>query len=194
LFVNDFDGNGKAEQIICTFNGDDNYPMALRHDLVMQLPHLKKKILKYNAYQNATMNDLFSEEEMKNTITLKAQTFESVVLINDGKGKLEMKPLPKIAQASPIYAILAKDVDNDGNVDILLGGNLYGAKPEVGRYDANQGLMLKGDSTGNFTALTSAQSGFFVDGEMRDLVAIKVGNKTVIMAARNNDSLVLFEE
>lgn len=193
LFVNDFDKNGTAEQIICTYNGDNNYPMALRHDMVMQMPHLKKRFLKYNAYQNATINDLFSEEEMKNTITLKAQTFESMILLNDGKGKFEMKSLPKAAQTSPVYAILVKDVDGDDNLDILLGGNLYGAKPEVGRYDANNGLVLKGDGKGDFTIISSARSGFFVDGEMRDLVTLQVGNREVIVAARNNDSLVIFE-
>ena len=193
LYVNDFDKNGTAEQIICTYNGDNNYPLVLRHDLVMQMPHLKKRFLKYGAYRNATINDLFSEAEMENTITLKAHTFESVILINNGKGNFEMKALPKAVQTSPIYAILVKDVDGDNNLDVLLGGNLYGAKPEVGRYDANNGLILKGDGNGNFTPIISAQSGFFVDGEMRDLKSVTVGGRDVIVAARNNDGLVVFE-
>jgi len=31
------------EQIICTYNGEKSYPMALRHDLIQQIPNLKKK-------------------------------------------------------------------------------------------------------------------------------------------------------
>jgi len=45
MYVNDFDQNGTLEQIICTYNGDKSYPMALRHDLLQQLPLLKKKYL-----------------------------------------------------------------------------------------------------------------------------------------------------
>ena len=34
------------------------------------------------------------------------------------------------------------DVNKDGNLDIVLGGNFYRAKPVVGRYDASFGLFL----------------------------------------------------
>ena len=34
--------------------------MALRHDLVMQMPGLKKKYLKYNSYKNQTVHDIFN--------------------------------------------------------------------------------------------------------------------------------------
>jgi len=193
IYINDFDRNGTAEQIICVYNGDNSYPLNLRHNLVMQMPHLKKKYLKYESYANQTIDSIFTKEEMENTVIWKAQTFESGILINDGKGNFTFKTLPKAAQSSPVYAILVKDVDGDDNLDILLGGNLYAAKPEVGRYDANNGLLLKGDGNNNFTALSTGQSGFFVDGEMRDLANIKVGNRNVIMAIRNNDSVVLFE-
>jgi len=45
LYVNDFDQNGTVEQVICTYNGDIQYPMVLRHDLVTQIPSLRKKYL-----------------------------------------------------------------------------------------------------------------------------------------------------
>jgi hypothetical protein len=193
IYINDFDGNGTAEQLICTFNGDNSYPLVLRHNLVMQMPHLKKKYLKYESYVNQTIDSIFTKAEMENTVIWKANTFETGILINDGKGNFTFKALPKAAQTSPTYAILVKDIDGDNHLDILLGGNLYGAKPEVGRYDANNGLVLKGDGKNNFTAISTVNSGFFVDGEMRDLTTIKVGGKEVIMAVRNNDSVVLFE-
>src|SRR5690606_20600159 len=43
MYVNDFDQNGTIEQIICRYEGDKSYPMVLRHDLVSQIPSLKKK-------------------------------------------------------------------------------------------------------------------------------------------------------
>ena len=58
------------------------------------------------------------------------------------------------AQLSPMYGIAAEDFDKDGNIDILMGGNFYQSKPEVGIYDASYGILLKGDGKGNFTAVT----------------------------------------
>ncbi len=193
IYINDFDRNGTAEQIICTYNGDNSYPLVLRHNLMMQMPHLKKKYLKYESYKNQTVDMIFSEAEMKNTVIHKVQTFESSILINDGKGNFTVKALPKAAQSAPVYAILLKDVDNDDNLDILLGGNLYAAKPEVGRYDANYGLLLKGNGKGDFESIATTKSGFFVDGEMRDLESLKVGNREVIVAVRNDDGIIVFE-
>ena len=40
-----------------------------------------------------------------------------------------------------VYAI-EDDFDADGDLDLVLGGNLYRAKPEVGIYDASHGLYL----------------------------------------------------
>jgi hypothetical protein len=193
IYINDFDENGTAEQIICVYNGDNSYPMTLRHDLVKQMPSLKKKYLKYESYKNQTIDMIFSKAEMENTVIRKVQTFESAILINDGKGNFTIKALPKAAQNSPIYAILIKDVDNDNHLDILLGGNLYAAKPEVGRYDANYGLLLKGNGKGDFEPIATTKSGFFVDGEMRDLASVKIGNRSVILAVRNHDGILIFE-
>ena len=37
MYVNDFDLNGTVEQIICTYDGDKSYPLALKHDLTRQI-------------------------------------------------------------------------------------------------------------------------------------------------------------
>ena len=44
MYVSDFDENGTIEQIVCCYNGDKQYPMALRHDLMGVLPYLKKNM------------------------------------------------------------------------------------------------------------------------------------------------------
>ena len=58
LYVNDFDQNGSAEPILCTYIGDKSYPLALKHDLVMQLPVLKKKYVAYESYKDQDVIDL----------------------------------------------------------------------------------------------------------------------------------------
>ena len=74
-----------------------------------------------------------------------------------------------------------------------MGGNLYGVKPEVGRYDANYGLFLKGRGDNTFEAEFPKASGFRTIGEVRDLTLVKVGKKELILVAKNNDKMQIFE-
>jgi len=193
MYVNDFDKNGSIEQIICTYNGDKSYPMALRHDLISQMPSLKKKYLKYEDYKDATIDDIFTADQLKDAIKLEAYRFSTSLMLNEGKGKFKIMDLPIEAQFSPMYGICTGDFDHDGNEDVLLGGNLYRVKPEVGRYDASYGVFLKGDGKGKFESLRPSESGFFVDGEVRDIKKITIANVDYILVARNNDSPLLFK-
>ena len=192
MHVNDFDRNSAVEQIVCVYAGEESYPLALRHDLVKQLPGLKKKYLKYDSYVNQTMEDIFTEEQRENMLTLKATEMRSMVLLNNG-GNFEMKPLPAQAQLAPIYAIESLDFNKDGNLDLLLGGNLYNVKPEVGRYDATDGIVLLGNGDGSFQHLDDIESGFIAPGEIRAIRKITIAGKESILVARNNDTPLIFQ-
>ena len=193
MYVSDFDKNGSIEQIICTYNGEKSYPMVLRHDLIQQIPSLKKKYLKYESYKDQTIADIFTPEQLSEAIKLEAFDLSSSVAINDGKGKFTLKHLPIDAQLSPMYGLMIDDVDHDGNQDVMMGGNLYKVKPEVGRYDASYGVFLRGDGKGNFISVKPKDSGFFVDGEVRDIKKIKIGNSEFLLVARNNDTPLMFK-
>ncbi len=193
MYVNDFDDNGTIEQIVCQYNGNKSYPMVLRHDLVALLPFLKGKYLKYDRYKEQTINDIFSKDQLKNAVKLEAFLFESSVFINNKNGTFTRKALPAEAQLSPVYGIVCNDYDGDGKKDLLLGGNFYAAKPEVGIYDASYGLFLNGDGKGNFNAVTSASSGINVKGEVRNIVEIqsKKGQKKLVFLL-NNEAPVIY--
>lgn len=193
MYVGDFDSNGSLEQIVCTYNGNTSYPMALRHDLVQQIPSLKKKFLKYESYKDATITDVFTPEQLAGALKLDAFELASGILLNDGKGHFEFRRLPMEAQFSPMFAICTGDFDHDTKPDIIMGGNLYKTKPEVGRYDASFGVFLKGDGRGNFNAVKTTESGFLVDGEVRDIKKIRIGKADCLLVTRNNDSPVIFK-
>ena len=192
MYVNDFDQNGTVEQIICKYEAGRSYPMVLRHDLVRQIPSLKKKYLKYESYKGQSIADMFTRSQMTGSVRLEARILETSVLINDGRGAFELRSLPLEAQLAPVYAIAADDFDGDGIVDLVLGGNLYRVKPEVGRYDASRGLFLKGRGDGSFDVWPAGRSGIHIDGELRDLVVLRVGAEFVLLGARNSDSLVAY--
>lgn len=192
LHINDFDKNGSIEQILCRYEGDKSYPLALRHDIFKQLPHLKKKYLKYENYANQTIEDIFSEEERQNMLSLTADNMKTVVLINEGS-KFRSLDLPKEVQFSPVHAILMYDFNGDGKLDILMGGNFDDVKPEVGRYDASQGFLLLANASGTYDYTSNHISGFEVEGEVRDLEIIEISSKPHVLVARNNDTCLLYE-
>ena len=191
LHINDFDRNGAIEQILCTYQGDKSYPLVLRHDLLKQLPGLKKRLLKYENYALNGIEEIFSPKERERMLTLQVKEMETCIFMNDG-GTFNKRALPPEVQYAPIYATLADDFDQDGHLDLLLGGNLYEAKPEVGRYDASRGAFIKGDGKGNFQWIENSQSGFIVEGQVRDIKKIKLKSKEAVVVFRNNDSPKVF--
>jgi hypothetical protein len=194
MFVNDFDGNGKLEQIVSQHEGSKSYPMVLRHDLVALLPGLKSKYLKYERYKQQTIEDIFTKSELKNAIKLEAYTLETTVFINNQKGGFIKKPLPLEAQFAPVYGIKCEDFDDDGKKDLILGGNFFAAKPEVGIYDASYGLMLKGDGNGNMKTLSHQRSGVLVRGEVRYIENVKGRNSEKLIFFLNDSAPVIFEK
>lgn len=192
MYINDFDKNGQVEQIICIYNGDAAYPLVLRKDLIAQIPELKKKYLRFANYKEQTIHDMFSEQQVKEAIHHEVYETKTSVLLNDGNGKFSLSALPKEAQYAPVFGMLIDDFDKDGNKDILLGGNFYRSKPEVGIYDGSYGTFLKGDGKGGFSYVPPSKSGFFVIGEIRELMTMKTQGEHLVFVLKNNDDLEIF--
>ena len=172
MYVNDFDDNGDIEQIIFQYNGDESYPISLRHDLVMQMPILKKKYLKYENYKNQTVNDIFDQEKINNSKINKVFDLETSIYISDDSLNFKKTILPVDVQFSTTNAISIADYNNDSFKDILIGGNLYRVKPEMGKYDAQYGLVLLGDKDGKFKKMNSIESGINFVGQVREFLSI----------------------
>ena len=56
-----------------------------------------------------------------------------------------------MAQLSPVYSIISDDFNNDGFIDILLGGNLSEIKPEFGPSKASYSSLFLETNTINFS-------------------------------------------
>jgi len=200
LYLSDFDKNGDLDPILTYYKlnergGRESYPLALKDELISQILPLKRKYLKYEDYAEKTIRDIFTPEELQGAKVLEATNLHSCFIENKGNGNFEMKPLPTLAQLSPVFCFLVLDYDKDGNKDLLLAGNFTAVKPEIGNYDASYGLLLKGDGKNNFTPIPVSQSGFFVQGEVRDMVSLKLANqKEVMVIAKNNDKVQVLEK
>lgn len=101
-----------------------------------------------------------------------------------------MEPLPDIAQYSAINGMITDDFDGDGNLDICMNTNDYGTVPSYGRYDALDGLILKGDGKGKFTPLSILQSGIFIPENGKALVKLRGSDGKYLIAASQNKGLL----
>jgi hypothetical protein len=175
-------------------NGEKKeFPVQGRDDILKQMISLKKKFTNYKSYATATMDEILSPEQRQGALRLKANMLKSCYLRNDGNGKFTLIPLPIEAQVSVLNGMQAGDFDGDGNLDVVINGNDYGTDVSIGRYDALNGLMLKGDGKGNFKPLTILQSGIYIPGNGKALVKMRSKNGDLLLAAsQNKDSLKVF--
>ncbi|MFV8335388.1 VCBS repeat-containing protein [Flavobacterium sp. RSP29] len=188
LFTNDFDNNGTIEQIATRSIEGRDLPINLKQELAKQIPSIKKKNLSYADYSKKTFQELFAKEVVDNSIQKTVNFQESVIAINKGNGKFEIKALPKEVQFSCVNTISTMDVNNDGILDLILGGNQYEFKPQFSRLDANYGSVLLGNKNGTFSWVPYSQSGFFIKGEVKQVRIIQDKNKTVSIIAVVNDN------
>ena len=199
IIAKDIDENGLMDPMVfCYMTGDDgirkSFPIASRDDLVSQVITMRKKFPTYKSYGLAAMDDIWNQAAKNDAIILKATEMRSSYIENKGNGKFEIKPLAIEAQASPIYGMVSEDIDDDGNLDLLLVGNDYGMDSYSGRHDAFSGLCLQGDGTGKFKTLPLAKTGFFVNGDAKGLTKIHSSkNKDLLIATQNQDDLLVFE-
>lgn len=195
LFIDDFDHNGHTDCIAAYYKTDGkSYPFNLRDDIIGQLPYLKKRFLKYNDYAGKTIDQVFTKDELSHAEKLTVDETRSCIFLNNHNGNFNKIPLPTMAQISPVFGILVTDLNGDGIEDIFLGGNFYGLKPEVGRFDASYGVTFLGNKEHGFNYVKPTESGLFIKGEVRDVKLIPTPKANYILIARNNDSLQIFKK
>lgn len=194
MWINDFDNNGTIEQIITRYRDGGDYPIHMKKELTGQLVSLKKENLKASDYAARTVEELFPKEIIENSIVKTARISETVIAINEGGGKFTIKKLPVQTQLSCVCGIACTDVNNDGNLDIIMGGNNYEFKPQFSRLDANYGSVLLGDGKMGFEWQDYDKSGFFVRQEIKHLKTFSdKDGKQYLIAAINNDKPKIYK-
>lgn len=186
IYINDFDKNQKADIVLSYYNDGEQYPVRGRECSSQQIPAIKTKFKNYESFSEATLVDVYTKQDLENSVHYQIKSFASVYLENRD-GKFISHNLPVEAQISSINQILVRDFNNDNNLDVLLAGNLYVSEVETTRNDAGVGQLLLGDGNGNFDSVSTADSGFFTPGDVKDMATIKVGEDEYIISAKNDD-------
>ncbi len=201
IYGKDFNSDGNYDAIPSVYykskegeSAKREVPFNGKDDLSKQLITMRKKFVRYNTLGLASIKEVLSEEDLKDALILKANYLKTSFVENLGNDTFKIKALPMEAQTAPVLGMLTEDFDNDGNLDVLMVGNDFGAEVSVGRYDAFNGLFLKGNGKGDFKATTLPESAFVVLGDAKGLVKVKnPQGKTLIMATQNRGDLKTFQ-
>ena len=87
------------------------------------------------------------------------------------------------------------DFNQDGNLDVLLGGNFTASRVKFGHYDAIKGVCFLGDGSGQFSYLDASESGLMVSGEVRDIQKITSPNgEEYFVFSRNNNTPKIYKQ
>ncbi|WP_290795404.1 VCBS repeat-containing protein [Flavihumibacter sp. UBA7668] len=188
MYVNDFDANGKKEQILTYYiEGKENI-FANKMELEKQLPYLKKKFLFAGDFAKADINEIIDQSKLDDSKLFYATSFNSGYLLNKGNWKFEWHSFPWEVQLSPFRSTELTDVNQDGWLDLLVGSNFYANSIQMGRNDAGTGAVLINERGRGFRY---ADWSPVVKGELRRISKIQLDKEPAFLIARNNDSLKL---
>lgn len=190
IYLNDFDGNQSSDIVLSYKKGETEFPVRGRQCSSQQMPAIKSKFKDYNSFASANLKQIYTSKLLKESLSYEITSFESVYLENDN-GTFKSRPLPQLAQLSSINQFVVDDFNSDGNLDVVLAGNLYNAEVETPRGDASFGLYLQGDGTGNFDPKTMMESGLKIIGDVRGMEEISIGGKKHLLVAKNDAMMQL---
>lgn len=188
VYASDFDASGSNDIVLSYYDNEKLVPVRGRECSSRQMPFLKEKFPTYDAFGKASVNDIFNEDQLKKSTHLKANTFATTFFENKS-GHFIAQPMQTEIQFSSVNAILIEDLDVDGNIDILMAGNLYGSEVETPRNDASHGLFLKGKSKGKFDLIKTNKSGLMLQGEVKHIKTITINKRKNIIAVKNSGAL-----
>ena len=198
LYYNDFDDNGKKEQVLTYYLDGHEIPFANKDELQKQIPLIKKRFLYAEDFARASLNEIFSEDKLMTSDVLSADYFSNSILLNNGNlpaGKAGLNfitaPMPWLAQLSPYKDAVVINANDDNLPDILLVGNFYDNNIQMGRNDADFGTILINKGDGKFAC--ESINGLEIKGQVRHIKKINIGKQEAYILVRNNDSVMVIK-
>lgn len=190
LVAPDIDQNGRLDPLLSYYIQGKSYPLASRDELLEQVVPLRKKFVYYKDYADLTVADFVPAAKLKSAVHLQATTLQSKILWNHGNNRFSYETLPDPFQFSAIQAVTPVGVDGEGKKQWMVAGNFEPYRVQMGPSDAGMGLILKAGRGSSYSFLTPAQTGTYLNGDVRKMVIAK-GNKdqSFLITATNNSQV-----
>ncbi len=192
IYAADFTGDRSTDIVLTQEIGGTEYPLFGLAKLSPSIYTLAIRFASYASFATVPVGRMFDAAQLRQAVHYQTDNLASLYLQNTGGGAFTATPLPTLAQIAPIRGIVAEDVDGDGRLDVIVAGNLFDTEPNTPRLDAGNGLWLKGDGRGGFTAIPPATSGFLAPGNVTGLALIHTPAGKAVLVANHGDSLQAF--
>jgi hypothetical protein len=193
MWLNDFDQNGSIDQFRTILTDGKDIPIFVKKDVTEQFPALKKENLKNTDYARKTIQQIFNSKFIETASVREVNYTSSVIALSDGKGGFTIKKMPQKLQFSSVNAVCITDINSDGKLDIVAGGNKSNFPPQFGRLDASRGSILINTGNGEFEELLPDHSGLNLHGDVRDIQEVKGKSRRYLLATINDKMPVLYE-
>jgi hypothetical protein len=194
LYVSDFDSDGRLDLVEAKFEGEKCFPIRGRSCSSRSMPFIQGKFETYHDFAIAGLEDIYSKNSLESADRFEVTRLESVVLINDGHAKFQVRALPRMAQASPGFGLVLTDFDADGRCDVAMVQNFMHPQPETGQMDGGLGLLLAGDGRGGFKPIEPSRSGLVVTGQGMGMATVDIdedGRPDLAIATNDGPAILL---
>ncbi len=191
IYADDMDANGKDEIVLTNFIAGQRHSIYWREELVASVPRWSTIFPDNKTYASADIG-LLKENMPPDGLVLEVTDLQTSLFENVGDGTFRQRPLPPEAQFSPVNDIVIRDVDGDGILDVLMAGNDYTTRPQIGPANGGRGLVLMGKGRLDLQALSPEVSGLYLPGDARKIKIVHTVNGPVLVAGNNNGLLSVF--
>jgi hypothetical protein len=192
VYSNDFDDNGTLDIVLSKYYKGRKVPVRGKECSTDQMPFLEEKFKSYASFASSSMEEIYGAAKLEEALHYSVNNFASIYIENEGDFKFNIKELPVEAQIAPINSIVIHDFDNDGQLDVVVGGNMFETEVETPAYDAGKGLFMKGLGGGQFEAsFRMPDSGLFIHHNVKGISMLRLGaDRFPGLVVANNDALV----
>ncbi len=192
VYANDFDKNGTCDIILSKKYKGKEVPTRGRECSSEQMPFIENKFKTYNEFAAASVIDIIGKNGTEHALVKQVNDFSSKVFLNEGEKGFKAIDLPMECQVAPILSIQSSDYNQDGNIDLLLTGNIFETEVETPRYDAGTGHLLYGNGDGTFRTLPVTESGINARLNAKRVAKIKRKDDELLIIANNNDRIQVY--
>ncbi len=189
MYVNDYDDNGRNEQIITHDVAGQETIFADKREIERQLPFVRKEYNLAKDFSVASLGDIFGEEKIKTATIYEANYLSNAFLINEGNGKFTLRAMPNEMQFAPIKAFQQFSGNEDALPDFMAFGNFFDANIQRGLYDADFGSLLM--SKNKIDYRKAFIPNLKIEGQVRQIKVIQIKGKPSYIIVRNDAELMV---